>query len=64
MKRRGLEQHMRADGCALYRHGSGHDIWLNPKLSLTAAVPRHNEVKSSTARAICKSLNIPRPPGV
>ena len=62
MKRRDLEKHMKAHGCeAEQRSGRGrHDVWRNPANGLTAAVPRHNEIKTGTGRAICDSLGIPR----
>ena len=41
--------------------GGAHSIWLNPGTRRMASVPRHREIKESTARAICKQLEIPRP---
>lgn len=55
---------MRSHACALYRHGSRHDIWINSTLTLTTAVPRHVQIKKNTVRAICRALNIPRPDGI
>lgn len=59
MKLADLERHLRQHGCVLYREGASHSIWLNPKNSKIASVPRHREIKEGTARAICKQLEIP-----
>ncbi len=61
MKRKDLERHLRAHGCAFVRNGAGHDIWRNAAGTRQAAVPRHNEVANGTARAICRQLDIPKP---
>ena len=63
MKRRDLEQHLRQQGCYLHRHGRGHDIWLNPAGRAESAVPRHREIATGTARAICRQLGVAPPPG-
>jgi hypothetical protein len=63
MKRRDLESHMVLHGCYLHHHGGSHDIWINPITARKAPVPRHNEIKTPTARGICRSLGIPMPPG-
>ncbi|MEM0913116.1 MAG: type II toxin-antitoxin system HicA family toxin [Planctomycetota bacterium] len=63
MKRRDLERHLSDHECRFDHHGGRHDIWLNPANGLDAAVPRHNEIKFGTARAICKQLDIPIPRG-
>jgi len=58
VKRRDLEKHLTAQGCALARHGSRHDVWTNPAKQVEAAVPRHRQIPSGTARAICKELGV------
>ena len=63
MKKRDLELHLRFNGCVLLRQGARHEIWLNPASGLTSSVPRHNEVKTHTARSICTDLGIPHPAG-
>ncbi|MGH2908944.1 MAG: type II toxin-antitoxin system HicA family toxin [Solirubrobacteraceae bacterium] len=63
MKRRDLEAHLRAHGCALLREGANHAIWSNPERDLRAPVPRHREIPTGTARAICRQLGMPQPPG-
>jgi predicted RNA binding protein YcfA (HicA-like mRNA interferase family) len=40
---KGLEQ----AGCFLKRHGSNHDIYINPKNDMKAPVPRHTEIKDN-----------------
>ena len=63
MKRRAVEQHLRANGGTRRRHGGRHDIWVNPANGRTAGVPRHRTVKRPMVRAICRQLNIPLPDG-
>jgi hypothetical protein len=55
---RWLHQH----GCQKVRPGRRHDWWHGPEGG-QAAVPRHHEINTLTARAICDQLNIERPPG-
>jgi hypothetical protein len=40
-------------------------VWAigGPESERIAAVPRHNEIKTGTARGICKELDIPPPAG-
>ena len=59
MKRRTLEQHLRAHACEFLRHGGNHDVWINPTTMKLAPIPRHVEIKRGTARQICKSLGVP-----
>jgi len=40
------------NGCRIKRHGSEHDIWINPKTGGTAAIPRHQSKEISTGLAI------------
>lgn len=61
MKLADLERHLRRQGCAFYREGGGHTIWINPNNRKIASVPRHREIKEFTARAICKQLEIAQP---
>ncbi len=65
MKRRDLERHLRAHGAERQREGARHSVWTIGGLDSEriTAVPRHNEIKTGTARGICKDLNIPAPPG-
>jgi predicted RNA binding protein YcfA (HicA-like mRNA interferase family) len=50
----------KAKGCYILRHGSEHDIWVNPATGGTAPIPRHHskEVKTGTAERIMKALGI------
>ena len=47
------------------REGARHSVWAigGPESERIAAVPRHNEIKTGTVRAICKDLDIPMPAG-
>ena len=60
MKRRDLVQHIERSGCYLDREGANHSIYRNPANGRCAAVPRHREIKDTTARTICDQLGIPR----
>ena len=61
MKRRDLEQHLREQGCVLFREGGAHTVWLNPSNRKIASMPRHREIKPGTVSGICRQLEIPRP---
>ncbi|MFO7884186.1 MAG: type II toxin-antitoxin system HicA family toxin [Thermodesulfobacteriota bacterium] len=56
MKRRDLERKLRMAGCYLKREGSSHSLWINPKIGVVEAVPRHKEIKEPLARKILKNL--------
>ena len=47
-------------GCHILRHGSEHDIWINPKTGGTAQIPRHQskELRTGTATRIKKDLGL------
>ena len=62
MKLREFEAHLRRHGCEILREGGGHTIYQSATNGAVAAVPRHNEIKLGTARRICDTLDIPRPP--
>ena len=61
MKRRDLVHHIERAGCYLDREGANHSIYRNPANGRCAAIPRHREIKETTARTICDQLGIPRP---
>lgn len=44
-------------GCYL-KHGSKHDIYVNPINGKKAPVPRHNEIKDSLCELIRKQIGI------
>ena len=62
MNRRVLERHLRDWGGQFLRHGTRHDLWINPASRKQASVPRHKEIKIGTARNICRQLGVPEPP--
>ncbi len=57
--RRAFLKHLNARGCELLREGSKHSWYVNRETGARSAVPRHNEIKPTTARTICKQLGIP-----
>ncbi len=61
MKRRDLLRHLEVNGCELKREGGKHSIWWKPDTGARAPVPRHGEVKPTTAREVCKQLGVPAP---
>jgi HicA toxin of bacterial toxin-antitoxin, len=65
VKRRELERHLREHGADPLREGARHSVWAigGSENERIAAVPRHNEIKTGTVRAICKDLDIPMPAG-
>jgi len=58
MKLRDFLRELTDAGCLFLRHGARHDLWLNPRNGQKAAVPRHAEVKKTTAASIRKDLGI------
>jgi mRNA interferase HicA len=61
MKHVDFVRHLTQHGCVLHRQGARHEIYLNPANGNRTAVPRHREIKETTARRICDQLGIPRP---
>jgi predicted RNA binding protein YcfA (HicA-like mRNA interferase family) len=58
-KLRDLERHLRASGCEPLREGAKHAIWHTPAAKRRTSVPRHVEIPRTTARAICRQLDVP-----
>lgn len=58
MKRSELINKLTESGCLLLRHGSRHDIYLNPATGQKQPVPRHSEIDDHLARHIMKYLGI------
>ena len=58
MKRTALIRQLRRAGCVLHRHGSRHDIYLNPNTGQKQPVPRHREIDDALAKHIRKYLGI------
>jgi mRNA interferase HicA len=61
MKRRYLLKHLARHGCVVEREGRGHTIIKNPRTGAVSEVPRHREIKTFTARSICKDLGVEPP---
>ena len=61
MKRRDLLAKLREEGCVLVRTVGRHDFYRNVITGACQPVPRHREVKETTARAILKRLSSPGP---
>ena len=61
MKRRSLLKHLRRLGCVIVREGRRHTIVKNPVSGAESQVPRHREIKTATAKGICKDLGIEAP---
>jgi len=58
VKRKQFVQQLGKEGCILLRHGSRHDIYLNPKTGQKQPVPRHREIDDQLARHIRKYLGL------
>jgi mRNA interferase HicA len=61
MKRRYLLKHLVRHGCEIVREGRRHTIIQNPANGSETQVPRHREIKTTTAKGICKDLGIEGP---
>ena len=57
MKRTELIKQLAEKGAILVRHGSNHDIYIQPKTGNTEPVPRHTEIKEFMAKKILKNLS-------
>nr|VFJ74059.1 MAG: HicA toxin of toxin-antitoxin [Candidatus Kentron sp. FW] len=58
MKRKEFVGQLVARGCYLKRHGSRHDMYVNPINGKQAPVPRHREIKESLCGLIEQQLGI------
>lgn len=56
MKRKDLIKKLTILGCILERHGSNHDLYINPATGKKQPIPRHNEIDENLARHILKEL--------
>lgn len=56
MKRKAFIQMLQQSGCVLLRHGSNHDIYLNPKTNQKQPIPRHSEIDDTTLLPILKNI--------
>jgi photosystem II stability/assembly factor-like uncharacterized protein len=57
MKRTELIKKITKLGAILERHGAKHDWYVKRETNVGQAVPRHNEIKESTARLIIKAFS-------
>ncbi|MCD7895942.1 MAG: type II toxin-antitoxin system HicA family toxin [Planctomycetaceae bacterium] len=60
MKKKRLVAYLKTHGCYLVRQGE-HEYWASADGKHGTAVPRHVEIKTETARSICRKLQIPKP---
>ena len=60
MKVNEITRMAKKSGCHILRHGSEHDIWINPKTGGTSPIPRHQskELATGTANRIMKDLGL------
>lgn len=58
MKRKEFVKYLRKHGCVLHRHGSRHDIYLNPATGQKQPVPRHTEIQDKLVNHIKKYLGL------
>jgi len=58
VKRKELLKYLNEQGCQLLREGRSHSVWMNPANEQQASIPRHREINSFTARAICRQLGV------
>ena len=58
MKSNELKRLLKKKGCKFLRHGSRHDLWINPANGKSTTVPRHDaqEVNTGTLKSILKQL--------
>ena len=60
MKRTELLHQLTEAGCQLLRHGSRHDLYVNPATGKQQPVPRHSEIDEDLAKHIKKHLGLRR----
>jgi hypothetical protein len=56
VKRADLIKKIAALGAVLERHGAKHDWYIKKETNTGQAVPRHNEIKETTAKLIIKAF--------
>ena len=61
MKRVDLLRRLREEGCVLVRTVGRHDFYRNVITGESRPVPRHREIKETTARSILRALSAPPP---
>ncbi len=58
MKRGQFIKELKKAGCVFVRHGSNHDIYMNPQTGQKQPVPRHREIEEKLAKHIKKYLGL------
>lgn len=58
MKRKDLIRQIEGEGCYLLRHGSRHDVYINPKNGMKQPIPRHREIDENLVKHIKKYLGL------
>jgi predicted RNA binding protein YcfA (HicA-like mRNA interferase family) len=58
VKRTQLIKEITQAGCVLKRHGSRHDIYINPSTGQSQPVPRHREIEDKLVKHIKKYLGL------
>ncbi|MDH4129149.1 MAG: type II toxin-antitoxin system HicA family toxin [Spirochaetota bacterium] len=58
MKRKQFLQDLEKAGCTLLRHGSKHDVYINPANGKKQPVPRHSEIHNQLVKHIKKQLGL------
>lgn len=58
MKRKEFVRQLTQAGCVLLRHGSRHDVYLNPANGRKQPVPRYAEIDEHLAKHIKKHLGL------
>lgn len=58
MKRDELIRQITKEGCYLLRHGTRHDIYINPATGQKQPIPRHSEIDNALAGHIKKYLGL------
>jgi predicted RNA binding protein YcfA (HicA-like mRNA interferase family) len=61
VKRVDLIRHLEQYGCALFREGGSHSVYVNRRTRKSSSIPRHREINEFLARKICRDLEIPMP---
>ena len=60
MKLQAFIRQLEQAGCVFVRHGSRHDVYLNPANGQKAPVPRHREIADTLCEVIRKQLGLSR----
>jgi mRNA interferase HicA len=58
MNRKKLMAKLEEEGCKLLRHGSRHDIYINPVNGQKQPIPRHTDIDDYLVKHILKYLGL------